>query len=361
MAGSQVIARFEIPFRACLGADGTPCGKLPGFVEDTELLRRMYDMMVRARAFDTKAINLQRTGKLGTYPSCLGHEATQVGIGAAMHADDVLFTVYREIGIKFWRGVELLDILLYWGGDERGTQYRHAPQDFPFCVPIGSQMPHAAGAAWAMQIKGEARCALACIGDGGTSQGAFYEAINLAGAKSLPLVTVIVNNGWAISVPVAAQTAARTLAQKAVAAGVPALQVDGNDALIVREVVGEAVERARNGGGPTVIEALTYRLSDHTTSDDATRYRSNEEVEAARARDPITRLRTFLQSRALWDEAAEQALRRRCSEEIEAAVSQYLATAKQSTDSMFDHVYAQLPDRLRAQRDEARHYAAAGH
>jgi 2-oxoisovalerate dehydrogenase E1 component alpha subunit len=255
----------------------------------------------------------------------------------------------------------LLDILLYWGGDERGTQYRHAPQDFPFCVPIGSQMPHAAGAAWAMQIKGEARCALACIGDGGTSQGAFYEAINLAGAKSLPLVTVIVNNGWAISVPVAAQTAARTLAQKAVAAGVPALQVDGNDALIVREVVGEAVERARNGGGPTVIEALTYRLSDHTTSDDATRYRSNEEVEAARARDPITRLRTFLQSRALWDEAAEQALRRRCSEEIEAAVSQYLATAKQSTDSMFDHVYAQLPDRLRAQRDEARHYAAAGH
>src|SRR5580698_5611231 len=337
----RIVARFEIPYRACLDEQGAAIGTLPAWAADAELLRRMYRMMVRARTFDTKAINLQRTGKLGTYASCLGHEAAHVGIGAAMHRDDVLFTVYREIGIKFWRGVELLDILLYWGGDERGTQYRHTPQDFPFCVPIGSQMPHAAGAAWAMQIKGEARCALACIGDGGTSQGAFYEAINLAGAKSLPLVTVIVNNGWAISVPVAAQTAARTLAQKAVAAGVPALQVDGNDALIVREVVGEAVERARNGGGPTVIEALTYRLSDHTTSDDATRYRSNEEVEAARARDPITRLRTFLQSRALWDEAAEQALRRRCSEEIEAAVSQYLATAKQSTDSMFDHVYAQ--------------------
>jgi 2-oxoisovalerate dehydrogenase E1 component alpha subunit len=361
MAESRIVARFEIPFRACLGADGRPCGPLPQFTLDTELLRRMYQMMVRVRAFDAKAINLQRTGKLGTYPSSLGHEATQVGIGAAMHADDVLFTVYREIGIKFWRGVQMLDILLYWGGDERGTHYRQTPQDFPFCVPIGSQMPHAAGAAWAMQIRGEARCALACIGDGGTSQGAFYEAINLAGAKSLPLVCVIVNNGWAISVPVAAQTAARTLAQKAIAAGVPAVQVDGNDLLIVREVVSEAVERARSGGGPTLIEALTYRLGDHTTSDDATRYRNAADVEAARALEPIARMRSFLQSRGLWDEDAEQALKRRCSEEIDSAVNQYLATPKQSTDSMFDYLYAQLPASLRGQREEARRYAAPGH
>jgi len=357
----RVVASFEIHFRACLGEGGKPLGRLPGFVEDANLLRRMYQMMVRARAFDAKAINLQRTGKLGTYPSCLGHEATQVGIGAAMHADDVLFTVYREIGIKFWRGVELLDILLYWGGDERGTQYRNAPQDFPFCIPIGSQMPQAAGAALAMQIRGEARCAVACVGDGGTSQGAFYEAINLAGVKRLPLVCVIVNNGWAISVPVSAQTAASTLAQKAVAVGVPALQIDGNDILIVREAVGEAVERARSGGGPTIIEALTYRLSDHTTSDDATRYRSSEEVEAARRREPIARMRNFLQARALWDETQEQEFKRRCAEEIEAAVSQYLATPKQSTDAMFDYLYAQLPANLRAQREEARRYAASGH
>jgi 2-oxoisovalerate dehydrogenase E1 component alpha subunit len=361
MAEPQVVARFEIPFRACLGADGKALGELPAFVSNPQLLRDMYAMMVRARAFDTKAINLQRTGKLGTYPSCLGHEATQIGIGAAMHADDVLFTVYREIGIKFWRGVEMLDVLLYWGGDERGTRYRQTPHDFPFCVPIGSQMPHAAGAAWAMQIRGEARCALACVGDGGTSQGAFYEAINLAGAKSLPLVCVIINNGWAISVPVAAQTAARTLAQKAVAAGVPAVQIDGNDVLIVREVVAEAVERARRGAGPTVIEALTYRLSDHTTSDDATRYRGSAEVDAARARDPVARMRSFLQSRELWNEEAEQALRHRCSEEIDTAVSQYLATPKQSTDSMFDYLYAQLPDGLQAQREEARRYATPGH
>jgi 2-oxoisovalerate dehydrogenase E1 component alpha subunit len=361
MSEQKIVAQFEIPYRACLDADGMALGTLPPWVEDGELLRRMYRMMARARAFDTKAVNLQRTGKLGTYPSCLGHEATHVGVGAAMHADDVLFTVYREIGTKFWRGVDMLDVLLYWGGDERGTLYQRSPQDFPFCVPIGSQMPHAAGAALAMQIRDERRCAVAFIGDGGTSQGAFYEAINFAGVKALPLVCVIVNNRWAISVPVSAQTAAATLAQKAIAAGIPALQVDGNDLLVVRDAVGEAIERARSGGGPTVIEALTYRLSDHTTSDDATRYRSAEEVAAARRLEPIARTRAFLQSRALWDEADEQALKAACNEEVEAAVRQYLATPKQSTDAMFDYLYAQLTPALRAQREEARRYAAQGH
>jgi 2-oxoisovalerate dehydrogenase E1 component alpha subunit len=358
MSSDEVVARFEIPYRGCLASDGTLCGPLPAFASDVQLLRRLYQFMVRARLFDTKAVNLQRTGKLGTYPSCLGHEATHVAVGSAMRPEDVLFTVYREIGTKFWRGVEMLDILLYWGGDERGTNYRRTPQDFPFCVPIGSQMPHAAGAALAFQIRGEPRCALAFIGDGGTSQGAFYEALNLAGAKALPLVCVIVNNRWAISVPVSAQTAARTLAQKAIAAGIPAVQVDGNDVLIVREVVSEALERARSGGGPSVIEALTYRLSDHTTSDDATRYRSASEVEAAQRIEPLARTRAFLEARGIWNEADEQALRRECSEAVDAAVKQYLATPKQSTDTMFDFLYAQLPPALRAQREDARRYAA---
>ena len=361
MSPDTVVARFEIPYRSCLASDGTLCGPLPAFASDNLLLQQLYRAMVRARVFDTKAVNLQRTGKLGTYPSCLGHEATHVGVGAAMRSEDVLFTVYREVGSKFWRGVDMLDILLYWGGDERGTLYQRSPQDFPFCVPIGSQMPHAAGAALAMQIRDQRRCALAFIGDGGTSQGAFYEAINFAGVKSLPLVCVIVNNRWAISVPVAAQTAAATLAQKAIAAGIPAVQVDGNDLVAVREVVGEAVERARSGAGPTVIEALTYRLSDHTTSDDATRYRSAEEVASARQLEPIARTRNFLQARALWDEADEQALKAACSDEVEAAVRQYLATPRQSTDAMFDYLYAQLTPSLHAQREEARRYAALAH
>jgi pyruvate dehydrogenase E1 component alpha subunit len=361
MNDNEIVGRFEIAYRACLDSNGLPLGPLPAWALEGAQLRDIYRMMVRARTFDTKAVNLQRTGKLGTYPSCLGHEATHVAVGAAMHADDVLFTVYREVGTKFWRGVEMLDILLYWGGDERGTLYRRSPQDFPFCVPIGSQMAHAAGAALALQIRGEARCAVAFIGDGGTSQGAFYEALNLAGVKSLPLVCVIVNNRWAISVPVRAQTAAQTLAQKAIAAGIPAVQVDGNDAIVVREVVGEAIERARRGQGPMVIEALTYRLSDHTTSDDATRYRGAEEVEAARRLEPIARLRHLLLARGLWNETEEAELKRLCSDEVEAAVRQYLATPKQSTDAMFDFVYAQLPPALRAQREEARRYAALGH
>src|SRR6185437_15748785 len=210
------------------------------------------------------------------------------------------------IGTNFWRGVEMYRILLYWGGDERGTLYERCPQDFPFCVPIGSQMPQAAGAALAIQIRGERRCALAFVGDGGTSQGAFYEAINFAGARSLPLVCVIVNNRYAISVPVERQTAAQTLAQKAIAAGIPAVQIDGNDPLIVRQVVGEAIERARSGGGPSVIEALSYRLGDHTTSDDASRYRSRDEVEQAWRREPIARLRAFLTARGVWSDSAEE-------------------------------------------------------
>jgi pyruvate dehydrogenase E1 component alpha subunit len=358
MNSGKVVASFEIAYRGCLASDGTLCGPLPEFAADDELLRRLYRAMVRARVFDTKAVNLQRTGKLGTYPSCLGHEATHVGVGSAMRPEDVLFTVYREIGSKFWRGVEMLDVLLYWGGDERGTCYRQTPQDFPFCVPIASQMPQAAGAALAMQIRGEPRCVLAYVGDGGTSQGAFYEALNLAGAKRLPLVCVIVNNRWAISVPVSAQTAAQTLAQKAIAAGIPAVQIDGNDVLIVRQTVSEALARARSGGGPSVIEALTYRLSDHTTSDDATRYRETAEVEAAQRIEPLIRTRTFLESRGLWNDAAEAELRRDCTAAVELAVKQYLATPKQSTDSMFDHLHARLPPALRAQREDARRYAA---
>jgi 2-oxoisovalerate dehydrogenase E1 component alpha subunit len=361
MSEQHAVARFEIHYRACLSDAGVPLGALPDFAEDGELLRRMYRMMVRVRLFDQKAVNLQRTGRLGTYPSCLGHEATHVGVGAAMRPEDVLFTVYRELGAQFWRGVEMLDVLLYWGGDERGTLYQRAPQDFPFCIPIGSQMPQAAGAALAMQIRGEPRCAVAFVGDGGTSQGAFYEALNFAGVKSLPLVCVIVNNRWAISVPVEEQTAAQTLAQKAIAAGVPALQVDGNDILIVRQAVAEALERARGGGGPSVIEALTYRLADHTTSDDATRYRSAAEVEAARRVEPIARLRSFLLARGLWDPAAEDALQHECAAEIETAVGLYLAAPKQPTDAMFDYMYARLPPALICQREQARRFATPGH
>jgi len=354
----KTVAEFKIHYRQILDAGGEAVEPLPEFAKDTVQVQRMYRAMTLVRVFDAKAMNLQRTGQLGTYPSCLGHEAAHIGIGAAMRPEDVLAPVYREFGTQLWRGVTMTEILTYWGGDERGNDFAVPRHDFPWCVPIATQTLHAAGAAMAFKVRKEPRCALAYIGDGGTSEGAFYEALNLAGARALPVVFVIVNNGWAISVPVASQTAAQTLAQKAVAAGIPGIQVDGNDVFAVREVVGEALEAARRGAGPRLIEALTYRLSDHTTSDDASRYRSAQEVKEAWAIEPLIRLRRFLVKRGGWDDEKERALLEECSLNVDAAVTEYLGRAKPATDAMFEHLFADLPAHLHEQRLSARKYGS---
>jgi len=352
-----IVAEFSVGYRQILDPNGRLVGPLPGFAEDVAEVVKMYEAMTRVRAFDSKAINLQRTGQLGTYPPSLGHEATHVGVGAAMDVKDVLAPVYREYGTQLWRGVTMTEILMYWGGDERGSDFAVPRHDFAWCVPIATQTLHAAGAAMAFKIRREPRCAVAYIGDGGTSEGCFYEALNLAGARTLPVVFVIVNNGWAISVPVAAQTATRTLAQKAVAAGIPGLQVDGNDVLAVRAAVSEALATARSGGGPCLIEALTYRLSDHTTADDASRYRTQAEVKEAWTLEPLLRLREYLLRANAWDDARERALLKDCAFEVDAAVHDYLATAKPSCDAMFDHLFATPPAHLDAQRATAHRYA----
>ena len=351
------VATFHIDYEQRLDADGKPIGPLPEFARDAAHLLPLYRLMTLCRLFDAKAINLQRTGRLGTYAPCTGQEATHVGVGAAMRPEDVLFPVYREYGTQLWRGVTLTEILTYWNGDERGTHFAGPRQDFPWCVPIASQMPQAAGAAMAFKIRGEARCAVAYIGDGGSSQGAFYEAINLAGAQVLPVVFVIVNNGWAISVPVGEQTAAQTLAQKAIAAGIPGVQVDGNDVIAVREVMEQALARARSGGGAMVVEALTYRLSDHTTADDATRYRPEGELQAAWQREPLLRLRRYLQAQGQWDDAREAELRAWCGEQIDVAVEGYTSLAAPVSDDMFTHLFAHPPAHLAEQQTTARRYA----
>jgi len=354
----RTVAEFKIEYRQILDPQGEIVAPLPKFAADPGEVLRMYRAMTRVRVFDAKAVNLQRTGQLGTYPSSLGHEAAHIGVGAAMQPEDVLAPVYREFGTQLWRGVTMKEILLYWGGDERGNDFGGPRQDFAWCVPIATQTLHAAGAAMAFKLRKEARCALAYIGDGGTSEGAFYEALNLAGARALPVVFVIVNNGWAISVPVAQQTATQTLAQKAVAAGIPGVQVDGNDVFAVRDTVAEALGAARRGAGPCLIEALTYRLSDHTTADDASRYRSPEEVKKAWALEPLIRIRRYLQAAGVWSEADEQTLLKDCTREVDVAVNEYLNTAKQSTDAMFDTLFAELPLHLREQRAIARKYGA---
>jgi 2-oxoisovalerate dehydrogenase E1 component alpha subunit len=352
----KTVAEFAIGYEQLLAPDGSANGALPQFAANADELLKMYRMMVLCRMFDAKAINLQRTGKLGTYAPCTGHEATHVGVGAAMNTEDVLFPVYREYGTQLWRGVTLTEILTYWAGDERGTDFSGPRQDFPWCVPIASQVPHAAGAAMAFRIRNQKRCAVAYIGDGGTSQGAFYEAVNLAGAHSLPIVFVIVNNGWAISVPASAQTGAKTFAQKGIAGGVPGVQVDGNDVIGVRSVTAAAIDRARGGGGATVIEAITYRLSDHTTADDASRYRPAEELAAAWKREPLIRTRRFLESRGIWDEGREASLRADCARQIDKAVQEYQGRTPARVEEMFDNLFATPPLALAAQRDIARRY-----
>jgi 2-oxoisovalerate dehydrogenase E1 component alpha subunit len=351
------VAQFEIQYHQFMDADGKLRESVPASAADSAELLKMYRLMTLVRAFDTKAVNLQRTGKLGTYASCLGHEATHVGVGAAMRPEDVLAPVYREFGTQLWRGVKLSEILIYWGGDERGCDFSVPRQDFPWCIPIASQMLHGAGVAMAFKIRGEARCSVTYIGDGGTSEGAFYEGINLAGARALPAVFVVVNNRWAISVPIESQTATRTLAQKAIAAGIPGVQVDGNDVLAVRHVVAEALDRARHGGGPTVVEALTYRLSDHTTADDASRYRAAGEVQEAWRQEPLLRIRAYLKKIGAWDDRQEEELKAECARKVEAAVDEYLSAPQPTTDAMFEHVFAKPTKGLLQQREVARRYA----
>lgn len=349
---TKTIVQFAINYTQFLDPQGTLVQALPACVLDSQYLLSLYEMLVRTRVFDAKAIALQRTGKLGTYPSTLGQEAIGVGIGAAMLKEDVFCPYYRDVGTQLWRGVLMSEILLYWGGDERGSHFSNpaVKEDFPNCVPIASQTLHAVGVATAMKLRKQARVTVTTLGDGGTSRGDFYEAINLAGAWNLPVVFVINNNQWAISVPRTQQSHAETLAQKGIAGGIFSEQIDGNDVIAVRYTVGEAIERARRGEGPSVIEAISYRMCDHTTADDAKRYRASAEVEQHKLLDPILRLRQYLMDQGKWDDAQEQLLQKRVSQEVLIAVEEYMNMSSAPLESMFDYLYAQLPESLVPQR-----------
>jgi len=340
-----------------IDAAGKTVRELPKFAHEPNALVPLYGAMVFVRAFDEKAVALQRTGRLGTYPSSLGEEAVGVGLASAMQSEDVLLPSFREQSAMLWRGVTPLELLLYWGGDERGSDFKGPVRDFPICVPVASHLPHAAGAALAMKLKGEKRAVVAVTGDGGSSKGDFYEAINIAGTWRLPAVFVINNNQWAISVPRSEQTAAETLAQKAVAAGIPGEQVDGNDVVAVCDAAKRALAHARAGKGASLIEAVTYRLADHTTADDASRYRSDEEVSAHWKEEPVSRLRTYLVQERGWSKADEEALQEECTERIAEAVEKYLATTAQPITTAFDHTFAKLPADLERQKVEAEFFS----
>lgn len=343
----------DIPYVSHIAPDGSCAGELPESTPDAQSVIPLYQAMVRTRVFDARCVALHRTGRLGTYSSCLGQEAVGTGIAWAMAENDVLVPSYRDQAAQLVRGVTPVELLLYWGGDERGSEFSGPTRDFPICITVGEHGVQAAGVALGMKIRQRPEVAVCMMGDGASSKGAFYEAINTAGALNLPMVMIIVNNGWAISVPRSTQSVAPTLAQKAYAAGIPGIQVDGNDVVAVTDVASQAIERAREGGGPTLIEAVTYRLADHTTVDDARRYRDDEEVSSSWKREPIARIRQFLADAGVWTKEDEETLRTDCANEVDAAAEEFLAVKPQPTEAMFDYVWAELPPDVARQRIQA--------
>lgn len=347
---NSILSDIKIPYTQFINAKAEIVNTLPERTKDTSLLLKLYQTMSLVRTFDTKAIALQRTGKLGTYASSLGQEAISTAVGAAMHADDVLCPYYREYGAMLQRGVQMSEIYSYWGGSEAGNHYADQAHDLPISVPIGTQSLHAVGVARAIQIKKQNKVAVCFIGDGGTSKGDFYEALNMAAIWNSPVVFIINNNQWAISVSREQQSHAQTLAQKAIAAGFTGEQVDGNDVIAVHHVVSEAIERARSGKGPQLIEAITYRLCDHTTADDASRYRPDDEVKKAWEAEPISRLRQYMIAQGIWDQQKEKEMHNECVAQVDAAVQTYLNTPLQDLNSIFDYLYETLPKPLEEQR-----------
>ena len=348
-----VVARFEIRRRRYIDEDGALVHALPRALADPSSIIRLYRGMVLARTLDAKCVALNRQGRLGTYATAYGQEAVPIGVASAMRRSDILVPSYRENAALVWRGVGVHEVLSYYAGSERGSDWAEPAHDFPTSITVGGHALHAAGAAFAVQYRSENRAVACVFGDAATSKGDVYEACNLAGVWRLPVVFVITNNQWAISTPLAKQTASETLAQKGLAAGIAVEQADGNDVVAVHEAVGTGLDRARSGGGATLVEAVTYRLADHNTADDARRYRDPTEVEAHAAAEPIGRVRRWLESVQAWTEARQARLQAGCSAVVEAGVEKLFAAAPEPPSVMFEHVYAEPPPELARQRDAA--------
>ncbi|OPY31962.1 MAG: transketolase [Methanomassiliicoccales archaeon PtaU1.Bin124] len=331
-----------------LKADGSVVKELDPKLDDATLLS-IYRTMVLTRLADDKAVKLQRQGRLGAYPPTKGQEASQIGPAVAMEKDDWTVWAFRELGNLIHRGVPLWRLYLYWMGNEEGSNYVEGQRITPSAVPVGSQIPHSVGIAYAARSRKERTAVVCYFGDGGTSEGEFHEGLNFAGVWKTPNVFICQNNQWAISVPRSRQTAADTIAQKAIAYGFPGIQVDGNDVLAMYIATNEALERARNGEGPTLIESYTYRMGDHTTSDDATRYRLEKELEEWAQKDPIKRFRTYLVNRGLWDDAKETALNEELAAFVEEAVKKAEAYPRPTLEDTFKFTYEKMPEELEEQ------------
>ncbi|MDQ0795302.1 pyruvate dehydrogenase (acetyl-transferring) E1 component subunit alpha [Streptomyces sp. B1I3] len=328
---------------------------------DPELLLRLYAELVRGRRYNAQATALTKQGRLAVYPSSTGQEACEVAAALVLEERDWLFPSYRDTLAAVARGLDPVDALTLLRGDRHTGYDPREHRIAPLCTPLATQLPHAVGLAHAARLKGDDVVALAMVGDGGTSEGDFHEALNFAAVWRAPVVFLVQNNGFAISVPLAKQTAAPSLAHKAVGYGMPGRLVDGNDAVAVHQVLGEAVARARRGEGPTLVEAVTYRMEAHTNADDATRYRGDSEVEAWRAHDPIQLLERALTGRGLLDEERIGAVREAAERMAAGLREQMNADPVLDPMDMFTHVYEQQTEQLREQAARLRAELEAGH
>lgn len=340
-----------VPYQI-LDSQGNLVGEMPDL--SAERLLSLYRFMQLGRAYSNKIIALQRQGRATTFGSLVGQEATAVGLAAPMQPQDWLATSYREIASLFVRGVPLPTITYSFRGFT--PPYSRESRCLPIQIVIGTQMLHAVGLAMAAKICGDPVVAVGVCGDGATSEGDFNEALNFAGVYQAPVVLVVQNNGWAISVPRHRQSAAPTFATRGLGFGIPSKLVDGNDILAVYDVMHHAIENARSGNGPTLVETLTYRIGAHTTADDPTRYREAAEIEVWRAKDPITRFQRFLMKRNLLDEQQDQQLVASVEEEINEAVREAEAMPPPAPDSFFDWTSDSLSPRLQEQRSDLLHY-----
>src|SRR5262245_14159314 len=333
--------QFAIEQLSILDSDGNLDSTLEPDIAPDEL-KHLYRAMLLGRRLDERMLRLQRQGRIGTFAPIKGQEASQIGAVSTLTRRDWMVPSFRETAAMLWRGWPIEKLLLFFAGYLEGGQPAPDQHDLPIAIPVATQVPHAVGLAYAAQYRGDEIVVMAFCGDGATSEGDFHEACNFAGVWHLPLVFVVQNNQWAISVPLKKQTHSRTIAQKALAYGFPGIQVDGNDVLAVHAASREAVARARAGQGPTLIECVTYRLGVHTTADDPTKYRSEEEVKAWERKDPLTRFSAYLEKKNLLEPGLEQQI----DEEIARGVEAFEAAPPPDPLTMFDHVYAEPPPGL---------------
>ena len=318
-----------------------------------ELLLKLYRAILLGRKFDERLLNLQRQGRIGTFAPTSGQEAAHLGAVALLRPSDWMVPAFRETAAEIWRGRSLESVIIYNNGYHEGAVIPQDLNNLPVSVPVGSQILHAVGLGWAAKYRQTDDVAMTFFGDGATSEGDFHEGLNFAGVFQAPVIFVCQNNHWAISIPVAKQTRSKTLAQKAIAYGIPGIQVDGNDILAVYAAAKEAVDRARAGRGPTLIECVTYRMTMHTTADDPKRYRTEEEVAKWRERDPIVRYQKYLMDKGLLSEDQIGRIESEVLEEIQAAVDGAEEQMKAFGDpvDMFEHAYARMPAYLKEQKE----------